>query len=209
MDVLTRKLGEGLGRWKPKTVATVRAELSRLIEQADFGCFDFEPRPPSDVQVAIIGVDHSLQWTHADENSSDLSRYRRIVRGEIASCVAVLEEAAEHENSSFAKQIAGESSVRYVNFDIPHGIREQVHHLGLQREPGDDTDPLDDLYARAWNFVREHHMRKMVHDEVTRVRCGSGGKILVICGLFHIDAIKRYLRDAATVTYLEVFKPQG
>lgn len=207
MDDLARKLDEGLGRWKPKTGATVRAALSRLIEQADLGCFDFEPRPPLDVEVAIIGVDHSLQWTQEDENNGDLRRYREIVSREIASCVAVLEEAAEHENRSFAKQIAGESSVRYVNIDIPQAIQTQVHHQGLQGKPGDDTDPLDDLYARAWNLVREHHMREEVHREVTRVRCGSGGKILVICGLFHIDAIRRYLRDEATVMYLEVFKP--
>lgn len=208
MDDLARRLDDGLARWKPKTVAAVRAELSTLIKQAELGCFDFEPRTPSDVQVAIIGVDHSLQWTQGVEINGDLRRYREIVSREIASCVAVLEEAAEHENSSFAKQIAG-SSVRYVNIDIPHAIQEQVDPLRLRRKPGDDTDPLDNLYARAWNFVREHHMRKVVHDEVTRVRCDSGGRILVICGLLHIVAIRNYLREEATVSYLEVFSPQA
>lgn len=211
MDELAKKLDEGLSRWKPRTVAAVREELSLLMQKAELGCFEVVPRPPSGVQVAIIGADHSLQWKDAvEDGSGDLSHYREIVKREIASCDAVLEEAGEHENRSFAQDVADKEGVRYLNIDIPHATQEQVRHQGLRPDPGHDIDPLDNLYARAWNFVREHHMREVVRSEVIRVRCDDhGGKILVICGLFHIDAIQRYSRDQATVSYLEVFKPRA
>jgi hypothetical protein len=103
---------------------------------------------------------------------------------------------------SLAKQIAAEMNIRYENIDVPASTREGLYYQ--RREPLNDDhtakiDMMDDVYARSWNLVREWHMIQSINAVVNPLLNSSGGRILVICGLLHVEAIKRHLPAEVTV----------
>ncbi len=207
MDDLAKELNEGLAKWDTATVAEVRRQVCETIQCADSGILQVQIRPTARVHVTLVGVYHTLQWTELNGDETRQKRYQRIITEEVrhSLCAAVLEEAGDNESPSFAKRLADEHKVSYRNIDIGRHERATIKHIDINGPclwgiAVDSNTMLENIYARAWNMVREYHMIQSVRNEVDTVMLSDkGGRVLVICGLSHLDAIRGHLPDGVTV----------
>lgn len=89
-------------------------------------------------------------------------------------------------------------NVRYQNIDVSASVRQELRYQ-RQSDPSQLMSMIDDIYARSWNLVREWHMIQTINAVVNKMLGSGGGRVLVICGLFHLDAIKRHLPEHVTI----------
>lgn len=125
-----------------------------------------------------------------------------MMEDEIGTCLAVLEEAGPKEPRSFAKRIAASKRICYRNIDIPRSARTGIHYILDHPFNEEEEKP----YVKAWNLVREWHMIEEIkpvlyalmdsNDE--RIR---NGKVLLIVGAAHVEAIQRHMPQDVSVQY--------
>jgi hypothetical protein len=155
----------------------------------------------SDSQDHLIGLYHPMQWTVNDTSfTEDRRSYLAQLSLHVKDSAFVAEEAAEHEDVSLARKLAIELGGDYHNIDIPEHVKGEIHYV-KQTCINDDctaiTDNVDNLYARAWNMVREWHMITAVNN---LIRQYDGRKGLIIVGLAHLEATKGHLPNGVKAT---------
>lgn len=170
--------------------------MCETIQEASAGIFKAQNRSAAPVRVTLVGVYHDLQWTDLTHRETHRKRYQQIITDEVGHSLraAVLEEAGNNEHRSFARQLADKREVLYQNIDIGQDARAKIEHIDINGLCLEGNTMRENIHARAWNMAREHHMMESVRIEVFKVmNTEKEGRVLVICGLSHLDAIHEHL----------------
>jgi hypothetical protein len=147
--------------------------------------------PSSSIPLFLIGCFHEIQ---IERQGSQYENAQRDFRQKLESLIDQLGirfigEEAPASGESIACLVAGIRNLRYTNIDIPSECRKKIKHR-LPSIFNDATLKWDDLlesdmYASAWNRVREYHMYQTAIEELERTAEAS----LLIVGELHVEPL--------------------
>jgi len=139
--------------------------------------------------VIAVGCNHVFQ---CDDGRGDarLNHGRSEFRAFIESLVnergiKFIGEESHDRYKSFAREVAEQKRVRWMNIDVPRDIRDK---LGVPEDGHGHPDIISEEYSEAWNKFREWYMIREFRNEICDAKSA-----MVICGRSHLEAIDREL----------------
>lgn len=149
--------------------------------------------------VVVLGCFHEIQYVdqtimNRPPYQAEHVEYRTLLKRILERHqIGLIGEEAKATERTVAQEFADASNIQHWHIDIPLELQDQIHH----RKPNDfvngecvDYIAMKEKYAVAWAYVREFHMIECFKRHIP-----WNTPALIICGIFHADAIAAMLKE--------------